>query len=327
MTTNNLKISSYVPQEIYDRFKTFQEEHDLSMSVAGTIILAQFFGIEAEIKASIPNIDKIGVSYKKFQDLQQQLKQLEEKLDFQVLEPRIKELEKAVGIVEELPLSSESKSEPLIKPKGEPLPEPKSEPPINTSGSPLEPKSEPKSEPKGRPPSLVGQAKLNRLYAIAGNHPKLEKAAIVKILEKYGYSSSRDIEPGNYDRIVKDIEYAKEDLLISEMQRQMLINIGFSKGMNFPRLKDFIQELGYKNSRKILKKDFVLVRAKLEGYKLWETWVTSHKAIAWSVNYYQDILNREIEVKIMEKKYNSLPSVEGQTKHQTWYEEILECEE
>lgn len=45
MPTDNKKISAYVPDVVYDRFKQFQEEHKLSMSQAAIEIFAAYFGI------------------------------------------------------------------------------------------------------------------------------------------------------------------------------------------------------------------------------------------------------------------------------------------
>ena len=50
MPTDNPKISLYVPQPIYDRFKEFQEQQGLSMSQAGIVILAEYFGLEETIE-------------------------------------------------------------------------------------------------------------------------------------------------------------------------------------------------------------------------------------------------------------------------------------
>jgi len=46
MPTENPKISAYVPQIIYDRFKQFQEERSLSMSQAAIELFAEYFGID-----------------------------------------------------------------------------------------------------------------------------------------------------------------------------------------------------------------------------------------------------------------------------------------
>ena len=46
MPTKNPKISAYVPQEIYDKFKAFQGERNLKMSQAVAVILAEYFELE-----------------------------------------------------------------------------------------------------------------------------------------------------------------------------------------------------------------------------------------------------------------------------------------
>lgn len=48
MPTENPKISAYVPQVVYDRFKQYQEERQLSMSQAAIEILAHYFGLHLE---------------------------------------------------------------------------------------------------------------------------------------------------------------------------------------------------------------------------------------------------------------------------------------
>ena len=50
MPTDNPKISAYVPQALYDRFKQFQNEQQLSMSQAVIVLLAEYFGLEQSIK-------------------------------------------------------------------------------------------------------------------------------------------------------------------------------------------------------------------------------------------------------------------------------------
>ena len=49
MPTDNPKISAYVPQVVYDRFKEFQEERELSMSQAAIEIFAHYFEINLEV--------------------------------------------------------------------------------------------------------------------------------------------------------------------------------------------------------------------------------------------------------------------------------------
>ncbi|MBD2365411.1 hypothetical protein H6G36_30540 [Anabaena minutissima FACHB-250] len=46
MPTENPKISAYVPQVVYDRFKQFQEERGLSMSQATIELLVEYFGVD-----------------------------------------------------------------------------------------------------------------------------------------------------------------------------------------------------------------------------------------------------------------------------------------
>lgn len=53
MPTDNPKISAYVPQLVYDTFKQFQDERGISMSQAVIVILAEYFGIQQELKEFI----------------------------------------------------------------------------------------------------------------------------------------------------------------------------------------------------------------------------------------------------------------------------------
>ena len=45
MPTENPKVSSYVPQAIYDRLLAFKSERGLSVSQAVTAILEEYFGL------------------------------------------------------------------------------------------------------------------------------------------------------------------------------------------------------------------------------------------------------------------------------------------
>lgn len=76
MPTNNPKISLYVPQQIYDRFKKFQQEQNLSMSQTGIVILSQYFGMTETIK-SLPIG---GVTLAEFEKLKQRITELEAKV-------------------------------------------------------------------------------------------------------------------------------------------------------------------------------------------------------------------------------------------------------
>jgi hypothetical protein len=51
MPTENPKISAYVPKVVYDRFKEFQEDRQLSMSQAAIELFADYFGIDLSISA------------------------------------------------------------------------------------------------------------------------------------------------------------------------------------------------------------------------------------------------------------------------------------
>jgi hypothetical protein len=59
MTTDNKKISAYVPDVVYDRFIQFQEEHKLSMSKAAIEIFADYFGINLNPTISNESTDKL----------------------------------------------------------------------------------------------------------------------------------------------------------------------------------------------------------------------------------------------------------------------------
>lgn len=77
MPTDNPKISLYVPQQVFDRFKSFQEEKKLSMSQAGIVILAEYFGLEETIKEITEGTTIGGVTLAEFDQLKERVKQLE----------------------------------------------------------------------------------------------------------------------------------------------------------------------------------------------------------------------------------------------------------
>lgn len=81
MPTDNPKISLYVPQQIYDRFKSFQEERELSMSQAGIMILAEYFGLQETIKEFTEGTTVGGVTLAEFQELKQKVLKLESLID------------------------------------------------------------------------------------------------------------------------------------------------------------------------------------------------------------------------------------------------------
>lgn len=77
MPTNNPKISLYVPQIIYDRFKQFQQERNLSMSHAGIAILAEYFGLQEETK----KVAVGGVTLEALEEIRQELKELRKEVE------------------------------------------------------------------------------------------------------------------------------------------------------------------------------------------------------------------------------------------------------
>lgn len=85
MTTDNKKISAYVPDVIYDRFIQFQEEHKLSMSKAAIEIFADYFGIN--LNPTISNestgelLSRVDTLEKELSGLKTYLKLLSERVD------------------------------------------------------------------------------------------------------------------------------------------------------------------------------------------------------------------------------------------------------
>lgn len=77
MPTDNPKISLYVPQQVYDRFKEFQQKQDLSMSQAGIVILAEYFGIKETVKEITEGTTIGGVTLADFQELKDKVQKLE----------------------------------------------------------------------------------------------------------------------------------------------------------------------------------------------------------------------------------------------------------
>lgn len=73
MSTDNPKISLYVPPEIYERFREFQKEKKLSMSQAGIVILAEYFGIEKSTDSNRAG----GVTLAEFKKLKEKVESIE----------------------------------------------------------------------------------------------------------------------------------------------------------------------------------------------------------------------------------------------------------
>lgn len=76
MPTDNPKISAYVPQLVYDTFKQFQDERGISMSQAVIVILAEYFGIQQELKEFIEGSVVGGVTLSRIEEIEQSIEQL-----------------------------------------------------------------------------------------------------------------------------------------------------------------------------------------------------------------------------------------------------------
>lgn len=85
MPTENPKISAYVPQVVYDRFKEFKDERGLSFSQAAIEVFAEYFGINLvdnstkEYTGGLP--DRISQLEQLVADLKQSYVYLSEKVD------------------------------------------------------------------------------------------------------------------------------------------------------------------------------------------------------------------------------------------------------
>ena len=75
MPTDKPKISAYVPHRLKVAVEGFAASRKISESQAVTIILAEYFQIEIEINRS--NVG--GVTLSKVQELEERIKQLEDK--------------------------------------------------------------------------------------------------------------------------------------------------------------------------------------------------------------------------------------------------------
>jgi hypothetical protein len=86
MPTENPKISAYVPQVVYDRFKQFQEERGLSMSQAAIEVFAEYFGINLADSSTKENtgglLDRMLQLEQLVADLKQSYVYLSQKVDF-----------------------------------------------------------------------------------------------------------------------------------------------------------------------------------------------------------------------------------------------------
>lgn len=76
MSTDNPKISAYVPQALYDRFKQFQDEQSLSMSQAVIVLFAEYFGLEQVIKNVSDEVIIGNITLPRIEKIEQQLSQI-----------------------------------------------------------------------------------------------------------------------------------------------------------------------------------------------------------------------------------------------------------
>jgi hypothetical protein len=73
MSTNNPKVSAYIPQHIYDSFKLFCEQRGVSMSQAVAVIFAEYFGLDSSVNqkssTSKPLVERVGLLEQELADL------------------------------------------------------------------------------------------------------------------------------------------------------------------------------------------------------------------------------------------------------------------
>jgi len=75
MATENPKISAYVPQVVYNRFKKFQEEHKLSMSQAATKLIADYLGVDLKDETTNQMTNELS---SRITQIEQELKELKQ---------------------------------------------------------------------------------------------------------------------------------------------------------------------------------------------------------------------------------------------------------
>jgi hypothetical protein len=116
MTTNNPKISAYVPQAVYDRFEQFRKESGLSMSQSAIVIFAKYFGLEdiangvaGEITTDNSALDRIKILESQVDDLYKKFSELEDESSSELSSPIVLEETKEASDS----LSEDIPSEPL----------------------------------------------------------------------------------------------------------------------------------------------------------------------------------------------------------------------
>jgi hypothetical protein len=75
MSTSNPKVSAYIPQHIYDSFKSFYEQRGISMSQAVAVIFAEYFGLDSSVdqKSSTSGllVERVGLLEQELADLRE----------------------------------------------------------------------------------------------------------------------------------------------------------------------------------------------------------------------------------------------------------------
>ena len=75
MSTSNPKVSAYIPQHIYDSFKSFYEQRGISMSQAVAVIFAEYFGLDSSVdqKSSTSGllVGRVGLLEQELADLKE----------------------------------------------------------------------------------------------------------------------------------------------------------------------------------------------------------------------------------------------------------------
>jgi hypothetical protein len=70
MATEKLKISAYVPKEVFSAFQAFCDSEKVSMSRAVEVILREYFAIEPEVnQSSSPLLDRVAAIEAKLEEL------------------------------------------------------------------------------------------------------------------------------------------------------------------------------------------------------------------------------------------------------------------
>lgn len=101
MPTENPKISSYVPQPIFDRFKQYQEENDCSMSQALALILSEYFGLQGIVPSERYTLTCGGVTLAQFEEMKERLQRLE--LDVESMKSSSKKAQPKISQLSLLP--------------------------------------------------------------------------------------------------------------------------------------------------------------------------------------------------------------------------------